>query len=442
MKKTITIVITLLMLLPFQSGAKDAVTSEDEMLARFLKYVKVNSQSQAGNLGEFTMTEGQQEMARMLEAEIKSMGGKGVECYRSDDAYVYVSIPSNLGDVQVETLGVSCHLDFTPEAPGGDIKPNVIRNYRGGDIRLNDSLWIKTDSPEGADLKECIGKTIIHTDGTTLLGGDDKNGCAISMSLIETIIRSGKEFKHGPLQFVFCPNEDIGLAAERIDTTRFNPDILIDIDGEGAHDVLVANFTASAQSVVFHGHDVHPGDAKQLKYGDALAAAAFFMSQIPIESRPENSEGRQGYIHPWNLEKVGHEDYKVDVRIRYFAKEEGELLMRTLAYARKMTAAAFPNVGVELAGELVQYENVAYSMWPESEQIVQKAMDDCGVEGNFVSVRGGTTASMFAAKGLKGGICLFSGQHAIHSVFEYSVLEEMYAAFRVMLNVIGSVAQQ
>ena len=244
------------------------------------------------------------------------------------------------------------------------------------------------------------------------------------------------------MQFVFCPNEDIGLAAERIDTTRFNPDILIDIDGEGAHDVLVANFTASAQSVVFHGHDVHPGDAKQLKYGDALAAAAFFMSQIPIESRPENSEGRQGYIHPWNLEKVGHEDYKVDVRIRYFAKEEGELLMRTLAYARKMTAAAFPNVGVELAGESVQYENVAYSMWPESEQIVQKAMDDCGVEGNFVSVRGGTTASMFAAKGLKGGICLFSGQHAIHSVFEYSVLEEMYAAFRVMLNVIGSVAQQ
>lgn len=412
-------------------------TTPEEMLARFLKYVNIESQSQESDIaGEFPMTEGQIEMAQFLEKEAQVLGA---EVYRSEDAYVYINIPSNTRE-KVPTLGISCHLDFTPEAPGKGIIPIVRRNYQGDDILLGDNRYLRVDSPEGADLKYLNGKTLIHTDGTTLLGGDDKNGCTIVMSLVETLLRAGNKMKHGEIQVVFCPNEDVGLAAERIDTTRFNPDILFDLDGEGASEVLAENFTARSLVVKFVGRYAHPGTAKQQQLGDALAAASSFVAAVPLKYRPENTEGREGYIHPWKVSSEGN-DYTVHSRIRYFDKEEGEEFARILADNIEKMKQNFPHVKVEIVQDILQYENVAYNMHPESHTIIENAAKNAGVKIEFVSVRGGTTASMFTAKGLRGGMCLFTGQHAIHSVHEYSVLEEMYDSYRIMLQVVSLVAR-
>lgn len=244
----------------------------------------------------------------------------------------------------------------------------------------------------------------------------------------------------GEIQFVFCPNEDVGLAAERIDTARFNPDILFDLDGEGASEVLAANFTARSQVVKFCGRYAHPGSAKEQHLGDALAAASTFIASVPLENRPENSEGTQGYIHPWKMAADGN-DYTVHTRIRYFDKNEGDEFKSIMEASLEKIQRDFPDVKVEVLQDILQYENVAYSMHPESRNIIEKAAKRSGVMIEFKDVRGGTTASMFAAKGLRGGMCVFTGQHAIHSVYEYTVLEEMYKAYRLMLSVIDEVSK-
>ena len=410
--------------------------SKDGMLDKFLRYVRVSSQSQYGSdPSAWAMTPGQVEMSRILEEDARAIGAV---VYRSDDSYVYVDVRANVSD-DVPVLGISCHLDFTPEAPGDSIVPIVIRNYGGGDILQGNDSKIYFDSPEGAALKDLIGATIVHTDGTTLLGGDDKNGVTIAMCLIETLM-GNPEFKHGRVQFVFCPNEDVGMAAERIDKERFNPDILYDLDGGGGADIITENFTARGLDVQFIGHYAHPGDAKAQKLGDALAAASAFIANIPVKYRPENTEGKEGYIHPWNMTSDGN-DYTVSTRIRYFDKEEGEEFDRILRADLDSVGKNFPNVEVKVIQDKLQYENVAYNMHPESRAIMERAASETGVDVNFKSERGGTTASMFTAKGLRGGMCIFTGQHAIHSTKEYSVLEEMHDAYRLMLHAIASTSR-
>lgn len=416
-------------------AAGKGYVSTGQLLQRFLSYVNIDSQSTpAFAPGEFPMTEGQRELAAFVADEIRGLS-PDVECILSDDNYVYVNIPSNIGRKGVPVLGFSCHLDVTPECKSAPVRPSVIYNYQGGDIKLNDSTFIRTDSPEGEALKNCIGKTIVHTDGTTLLGGDDKCGMSVVVSLIETALNDRK-FKHGPLQFVICPNEDIGLSAARVDTAIFNPDILFDIDGLGDRVITKSNFTAKQVIVGFKGHDAHPGSAKEMQFGDAIAAASHYIASFPLETRPERSEGLQGYIHPWSLVVDGN-NCTVSVRIRYFSKDDGELYDKYLAQAWEHTASEFPFVGMELIDNSLQYENVSYSMHPESHSIVLKASEKTGIPVEFADERGGTTAAMMAAKGLNGGCCIFSGQHAVHSVYEYAVIEETYNAYLLCCAIIS-----
>lgn len=430
--------LTLLVSMPMTMWSKSYEVSQDAMLNRFLDYVKINSQSKNNNNQEvFPMTDGQKEMAQFLAEEAKSLGAN---VYMCPDYYVYVDIPSNV-KADVPTLGISCHYDVTPEAMSGNIKASVIK-YEGGDINQGGGRVISSNSDLGQDLKNHIGKTIIHSDGTTLLGGDDKNGCAIAMSLVESLIKGGKKVKHGRVQVVFCPNEDIGRSAEKIDRSHFDPDILYDMDGEGGKDVAASNFTARAIDVKFVGNQVYPGNAKKLKLGDALAAASSYIASIPLEYRPEYTEGKQGYIHPWSMDMDSSKiEYHVQTRIRYFDLKEGELFDSLVKSAVEKVRRDFPNVKVDIVYDDVQYENVEYYMHPESKNIISAAAQKAGVELNFIDSRGGTTASMFCVKGLRGGMNVFTGQYAIHSTKEYSVLEEMYDAYRLMMEVVNQVAK-
>lgn len=406
---------------------------KQEMLDMFLRYVAVESGSQETSDGSYPMTEGQKEMGRLLKQDAENAGAKVV---LTEWGYVYVDIPSNIKK-EVPTLGISCHLDYTPEAPGSGIRPTVI-TYIGGDIRLADGSVISPDQPDGADLPHLIGKTLIHTDGTTLLGGDDKNGCTIAMALLKTLMNP--KIRHGRVQFAFCPNEDIGMAAEKIDTTLFNPDILYDVDGAGGREIAASNFTAKGFTVRFIGHDAHPSEAKRQKYGDALAAAATYIAAVPVRYRPENTEGDEGYIHHWNLVQDGF-DCEVTSRIRYFDQDEGALFDKLIRESLEKVRSDFPNVGIDILYDGLQYENVAYSMHPASGEMLKQAAARCRLDISFTAERAGTTAAMFAAKGLRGGMSLFSGQHNCHKVHEYSCLEEMMDAYTLLLYTVDEVTE-
>ena len=382
---------------------------QKSMLDTFVKYATINSQSNYDSI----CTQGQHIMGLALKTDVEDAIAKskvsGVKIQLSDANYLYVTIPSNIKS-ECPTLGISCHLDVTPEAPGDNIVPIV-------------------DSSNG--------HTIVRTDGTTLLGADDKCGCTIAMQLIRSIL-ADKSIKHGTLQFAFCPNEDVGRAADAIDSNLFSPDILFDLDGPEGNVVTKSNFTARGFNVKFIGREAHPGDAKAQKLGDATAAAAAFISYFPVESRPENSEGTQGYIHPWSFDKDGA-DVTVQTRVRYFDKSEGELFDRMLSGAIADVERKYPNVKVEIVYDDIQYENVGYTLHPQAKSLVEKTAAKIGKDITFADERGGTTASMFAAKGLNGGMCVFTGQHDIHSTREYADLQEMEEAYSLMLEIIKQV---
>lgn len=408
MRKLLSFAIASCTALVINAQANDLQKS---MLDTFVKYAKIDSQSNYDSIS----TTGQRTMALTIMADIEnavsSNKTKGVKYTLSDENYVYVNIPSNVKG-NVPSFGISCHLDITPDGPGKGIAPIV-------DTRN--------------------GHTIVRTDGTTLLGADDKCGCSIAVQLVRTLLKDNK-IKHGEVMFAFCPNEDVGRAADAIDTTLFNPDILFDIDGEKYGVVTQSNFTARGFNVKFLGHDVHPAQAKELKYGDATAAAATFIAFFPPEVRPENTEGKEGYIHPWSFDKkAGECDVTVQTRVRYFDSAEGERFDQMLKDALAKVARDYPNVGVEILYDDLQYENVAYTLHPQAKSMVEKAAEKLEISISFEDVRGGTTASMFAAKGLKGGMCVFAGQHGAHSLVEYADLAEMEEAYRLMLEIITQV---
>lgn len=397
-------------------SAESSSDIQKEMLSTFCGYAAVNSQSAYPDDGTrtFTMTDGQRRMAALLKKDAEAIAAvnprAGIEVYLSDDCYLYVTVAATKG-VKAPTLGISCHLDVTPEVDfgGGDIRPVV------------DTLG---------------GHTIVRTDGTTLLGADDKTGCTIAMTLLRKLAFDST-LRHGKVIFAFCPNEDVGMAAERIDKDIFNPDILFDIDGEEPYCITDSNFTARSFNILFKGKEAHPSDAKALGMGDALAAAAIFIATIPESVRPEHTEGKQGYIHPFNISKKGA-DVLVECRIRYFDAGEGQLFDGMLKHAVGKAIYSNPNVGYEVVSEDLQYENVEYTLHPEARSLVEKASAATGIPVSFISSRGGTTASMFAAKGLKGGMCIFSGQHNAHSLKEYADLQEMEDAYRLLLNIATS----
>lgn len=382
---------------------------QKSMLDTFIKYASIESQSNYDSI----CTQGQHNMALVLKADVEEAIAKskfsGVKVQLSEQNYLYVTIPANINK-PCPLMGISCHLDVTTEAPGGNIVP-IVDNRNG--------------------------HAIVRTDGTTLLGADDKCGCTIAMQLIRTIL-SDKSIKHGTLQFAFCPNEDVGRAADAIDAKLFYPDILFDLDGPEGNVVTKSNFTARGFNVKFIGREAHPGAAKAQKLGDAVAAAATFISYFPVESRPENSDGTQGYIHPWSFDKDGA-NVTVQTRVRYFEKSEGELFDRMLSGAIADVERKFPNVNVEIVYDDLQYENVAYTLHPQAKSLVENAATKIGKGITFADERGGTTASMFAAKGLNGGMCVFTGQHDIHSTREYADLQEMEEAYRLMLEIITQV---
>ena len=422
----------------------------ETIISRFTTYAAINSQSwDAYDPTEFPISDGQEEIAELIEQELRTIGADNdLIVSRSDYQYVYATIPANCEDVP--SIMFMAHMDCTPECVGGEITPIVHRNYNGGDIQLPAGITLSPQMPQGKHLANCVGKTIITSDGSTLLGADDKTGCTILVTLIETILKD-KKLKHGDLHFVFSQNEDIGRAADRFEEEYVagQPDIVIDVDGNDPTAFSVENFTAAARTYRFHGKNAHPGNGFYTKYGDALTAASYFIGQLPPETHPSASKDKEGYIHCYSVshptDEMGNEiteDYLVKVRLRYFDAQDGDTFRQLLDEASKLTAKAFPYVMIDADPEVMQYENVAYTMYPGLGDLIIKAAEKEGVKLTPRSERGGTTAAMLAAKGQKGGPCLYSGQQAEHSIYEWTCAEDMYQMVMVARSIIETVAKQ
>ena len=421
----------------------------ETIITRFTSYATINSQSwETYDPTEFPISDGQEEIAELIEQELRTIGAdKDLIVSRGDYQYVYATIPANCEGVP--SIMFMAHMDCTPECAGGEITPIVHRNYDGGDIQLPAGITLSPETPQGKHLANCVGKTIITSDGYTLLGADDKTGCTILVTLIETILND-KKLKHGDLHFVFSQNEDIGRAAERFEEEYVDgqPDIVIDVDGDDPTAFSVENFTAVGRNYTFQGKNAHPGNGFYNQYGDALTAASYFIGQLPPETHPSASKGKEGYIHCYSIDPlidVNGEDtqqnYLVKVRLRYFDAQEGDAFRQLLDEAAELTAKAFPYVVTEAEPEVMQYENVAYTMYPGLGDLIVEAAEKEGVKLTPRSERGGTTAAMLAAKGQKGGPCLYSGQQAEHSIYEWTCAEDMYQMVMVARSIIKTVTE-
>jgi tripeptide aminopeptidase len=415
--------------LPGYAAARAGKVMSNEtlkMLARFLRYAKVESPSKDTNF--FLIQDGQKELAQMIYDEIKEMQQRGgnVEVTLSEDHYVYARVKSTMKR-DVPTIAFTSHLDVTPDENSRGIKPIIHRNYGGGIIELADGETIDPAKPEGAHLRDLVGKTIVTSDGTTLLGADCKSGVAVMMSLIEKLATE-KKWQHGEVWFMFTQNEDIGKAAEKVDMELLGgkPDIFIDVDGGDYGKYSIANFTAEGRTYLLKGHKAHPAQAKEMRYGDALTAAGYFIGQFPAALNPANSEGMDGYVHCWSMEQLNDgEDVRLQFRLRYFDKADGVDYRKYFDEAEKRTAEAFGNVKIEKTYDQLQYDNVAYSMDRRTPGVVERAAKKAGVKMEPMSLRAGTTGAMMVAKGLPGSVCIYSGQQCEHTKKEWCCIEEL-----------------
>ena len=421
---------------------------QDKMLDRFLSYVKIESQSiDEPSMTSFPMTDGQRKIAQYIYDEVKAFDGKNVKVTLSEDYYVYIDIPSNIKK-NVPSVLFMAHMDVTPEAPGVGIKPMVHKNYDGGDIHLPGGITLSPSNPQCAHLNDLVGKTIITSDGTTLLGADDKTGCAVLITLVEELIKNPK-FKHGRVMVALSQNEDVGKAAMRYNPNVFGekPDVVIDVDGSTFDQYSIANFTAIGQTYYFKGNKAHPSYGKKEMYADALTAAAYFIGLVPPEINPSAREGKEGYVHCYSLThpldetgKPNVNDYVVKVRLRYFDLEEGSYQKKLMEDNLKKVQNAFPFVEVKKTDDQMQYENIAYSMPSYVPGLVKKAAHDAGMEMREKYARGGTTSAMMVARFpdvMPGGSDFYSGQNAEHSCYEWACIEELLMLVNATENIVS-----
>lgn len=446
MKKFFLSLFSALMVLGLNAQSFKYVDS-DSFLNRFLGYVKIESQSiDVPDPEVYPMSEGQKEIARLVYDEIKSFGSKDLQVTLSPDNYIYVKVPSNIKK-KVPSVLFMAHLDVTPEANGKGINPQIHYNYDGKPIELGDGKVLSPDSPEGKRLKELVGKTIITTDGSTLLGGDDKCGCTILVSMIEELVKN-KSIKHGDVYVCLSQNEDVGKAADRFFLDFFDkvPEIVIDVDGSDPNVFSVENFTAVACNYYFEGNMAHPSEGLKNKYADARTAMSYFIGCLPPEVHPSASSDKKGYIHCFYTENAKdangntiESDFIARLRIRYFDKADGELYDKYLDEAVRKTTEAFPFVKVRLADRFTQYDNIAYTMYPGTVDVILNAAKKTNIDMRPSAERGGTTSAMLVTRNLPGGPCIFSGQQAPHSLYEWTCLEDMMQQLRLVLNIVDEV---
>lgn len=396
---------------------------------RFLKYIKVDTQS--NDDGELCpSTENQLIFGRMLAEELKSVGISQVEI--DDHGYVYATLPATKGMESEKKIGLIAHMDTAPAFSGENVKPSLIENYDGRDIILNQEQNIVMRTSEFEHLKNYQGQTLIVTDGTTLLGSDDKAGVAEIITAVETMI--AEKIPHGEIKIAFTPDEEIGRGADLFDVKRFGADYAYTIDGGSLGELEYENFNAASAKVVVTGVNIHPGEAKN-KMKNACLIAMEYNQMLPAWEIPACTEGYEGFYHLCDMHGDESEavlSYIVRDHSGEIFTERKENMIRIMKYLNQKYGEG--TVVVELQDS---YYNMKEKIVPHMDIVdnAAKAMEKCGVVPKIVPIRGGTDGARLSFMGLP---CpnLSTGGHNFHGKYEYISVESMDKMVQVLIEIL------
>ncbi len=396
---------------------------------RFLRYIAVDTQS-AEDSDTFPSTEKQKNLGRMLAEELRSMGADRV-VFDDRYGYVYAMIPATDAGNK-ETLGLIAHMDTAPETSGKNVKPHFVENYQGQDIVLNEEQHIVLSPKVYPEMNHYTGKTLIVTDGTTLLGGDDKAGVAEIMTLADTLL-SDPSIPHGRIAIAFTPDEEVGCGVDHFDTEQFGADYAFTVDGGAIGELEYENFNAASADVTVYGVTVHPGEAKG-KMKNASLIAMEFAGMMPEEQRPECTEGYEGFLHLSDMSgKV--EEARLSYIIRDHDRSEFEQKKELFHQAaRELNQKYGENtVTVDIRDS---YYNMKEKIEPDYMFLIERAktaMEKVGIVPKIQPIRGGTDGARLSFMGLP---CpnLCAGGHNFHGRYEYICKESMETIVRMLIE--------
>jgi tripeptide aminopeptidase len=407
--------------------------NKEHITKRFISYVTIDTESDPNN-PEFPSTEKQWDLAKLLVDELKAIGMKDITL--DDNCYVMATLPSNL-DYEVPTIGFVSHIDTTPDFTGANVKPQIHHKYDGKDIILNNEENIVLSPSYFEDLLQYKGQSIITTDGSTLLGADDKAGITEIVTAMEYLIKH-PEIKHGKIRICFTPDEEVGKGAHKFDVEKFGAEWAYTMDGSQIGELEYENFNAAGAKLTITGKIVHPGYAKG-KMINSMTIGSNFVSKLPLNEVPESTEGYEGFFHlhqfTGNVEKT---------TLNFIIRDHDRVLFEDrkqfmLDLVDKMNnELGFNAIEIDIKD---QYYNMKEKVVPVMHivDIAEEVMNDIGITPLIKPIRGGTDGSQLSFMGLP---CpnIFAGGHNFHGRYEYVPVESMMKATEVIIGISEKVA--
>lgn len=401
---------------------------KDDIIKRFTTYVQVDTQSNEDS-ETCPTTPGQFTLARMLVEELRAIGMEEITI--DEHGYVMASLPPNTDKAQVPVIGFLAHMDTSPDFSGADVKPQIVENYKGGPLQLGSSQVVLS-AEQFPNLNNYVGHTLITTDGTTLLGADDKAGIAEIMTAMHYLLQH-PEIKHGKIRVAFTPDEEIGRGPERFDVPAFGAAFAYTVDGGPLGELEYESFNAASAVVICRGTNVHPGTAKN-KMVNSAKIAMEVNRRLPAQEAPEHTDGYEGFYHLSSI-SGDVEQTTLDYIIRDFDRENFEARKNTLAQIVEDLKKTYGEHSIELKLR-DQYYNMREKIEPVKYivDIAEKAMHNKQVTPDIRPIRGGTDGSQLSYMGLPTPN-IFTGGENYHGKYEYVSVDNMIKAVEVIVEI-------
>ncbi len=398
------------------------------IVERFINYVKIDTESDPNNPA-FPSTEKQWNLARYIVKELETIGLEDISL--DENCYIMATLPSNV-DYDVPTIGFISHMDTSPDFTGANVKPQIIRNYDGNSIVLNEEKNIVLDAVYFDDIQQYKGQDIITTDGTTLLGADDKAGLAEIVTAVE-FLKANPQIKHGKIRIGFTPDEEVGKGAHKFDVEKFGADWAYTMDGSQIGELEYENFNAASAKITIKGKIVHPGYALN-KLVNSMTIASQFVNSMPKEEVPEKTTGYQGFFHLHHMEGSVEE-----TTLHYIVRDHDSTLFEE---RKQFLENLVADMNQELGEELLfielkdQYFNMKEKIEPMMHiiDIAKEVMIELGIKPDIKAIRGGTDGSQLSYMGLP---CpnIFAGGHNFHGRYEYIPIPSLIKAAEVIVGI-------
>ncbi len=406
----------------------------EKVVERFLRYVKFDTESDPDS-NTVPTTSGQKVLAHQLGKELSQMGLINIDV--DDNGYVMAELPSNI-DKRVPVVGFIAHMDTSPDMPGKNVNPQFVENYDGGNIVLNKEKNIVLSPKEFPELVNYKGETLITTDGTTLLGADDKAGIAEIMTAVE-YLAAHPEIPHGTIKIGFTPDEEVGAGADHFDVEKFDADFAYTVDGGTVGHYEYENFNAAGAKVIFHGRNVHPGSAKN-KMRNSMSIAAEFMGALPKDEVPELTEGYEGFFHLTDMKGEVEETV-----LKYIIRDHDKNHFES---RKKLMESIAEKLNGKYGAGTVEYiiKDSYYNMKEKFTDcgyiidIMKKAIENTGIKAEAKPVRGGTDGARLSYMGLPTPN-LFTGGENYHGKYEYVPVGSMVKAYKAIIEIVKLVSQ-